>query len=255
TSPYRITWFDRSGHVLRTIGEPANHIEVDLASDGRRLLVETQYQPNADLWIYDLESGTRRRITSSPFDETYPLWSPDGSRIAFSKQPQSGGSSASFYQVNVMRGDGAGTPGIVLADSGRDAVALSWSSDGSALLVGRGSFRNAGIAELWRLTLATGKSEPVLPASQLVASASCSPDGRWIAFSALTTGRPEIAVIRAPRADQPPDPDARQWSVSTGGGGKPVWRQDGRELYYQRPDGTMMAVGVGGTADALPVLY
>src|SRR5262249_52362243 len=105
-----------------------------------------------------------------------------------------------------------------------------------------------------RLTLATGKSEPVLPASQLVASASCSPDGRWIAFSALTTGRPEIAVIRAPRADQAPDPDARQWSVSTGGGGKPVWRQDRRGLYYQRPDGTMMAGGVGGTADEFRVL-
>jgi Tol biopolymer transport system component len=254
TTPFRITWFDRSGQVLRHVGDPANHIEVALAPDGRRMVIETQYTPNADLWLHNLENGTSRRITSAPVDESYPVWSPDGGRIAFSSQQrQVGSGTETFYRAQIMRGDGAGEPVVLLADSAQDVMALSWSPDGGAILVGRGSYRNSGIAELWQVTLATGKAEIVLPASHLVSTAAYSPDGRWIAFTSLSTGRPELVIVAAPRRGETPDPNARLWQITSAGGDKPVWRADGRELYYQRPDGTLIALAVAGTGSEFRV--
>jgi hypothetical protein len=132
-------------------------------------------------------------------------------------------------------------------------VALSWSGDGRFLLVGRGTFRGTLAGSLWRITLADQKVEPLLPASQNVVSASFSPDGRWTAFSSLTTGRSEISVIAAPRAGASPDPNTRQWPITSAGGDKPVWRRDSRELYYMRADGTLTALAVNGSGDEFRV--
>jgi Tol biopolymer transport system component len=219
------------------------------------VIVETQYLPNADLWVHDLATGARRRLTSGATDESYPVWSPDGARIAYSAQRERRDKTGQLaYRVEIIRGDGAGEPVAVLADTATDVFVLSWSGDGKALLVGRGQYRGYLAGTLWRLTLADRKLEPVLPISQIAAAASFSPDGRWIAFSSLTTGRAEVSVIAAPKAGEAPDPTARQWPVTSMGGDKPVWRRDSRELYYMRQDGTLMAVGVDGAAGEFHVL-
>ena len=67
--------------------------------------------------------------------------------------------------------------------------------------------------------------------------AQFSPDTRWIAYHANESGRHEVYVTSFP-------PSGQQWQVSSGGGVQPVWRQDGRELYYLGVDGTMNAVEV-----------
>ena len=72
-----------------------------------------------------------------------------------------------------------------------------------------------------------------------------SPDGRFVAYSSNESGRSEIYV-------QPyPGPGGR-WQVSTAGGADPVWRRDGKELFYLSPDRKLMAVAVkaGATFEA-----
>jgi Tol biopolymer transport system component len=66
-------------------------------------------------------------------------------------------------------------------------------------------------------------------------SAQFSPDGRWIAYSSNETDRTEVYVapFRRPGARVP---------ISTGGGGSPRWRRDGKELYYIRGDDTLIGV-------------
>jgi Tol biopolymer transport system component len=86
-----------------------------------------------------------------------------------------------------------------------------------------------------------------------VSTAAYSPDGRWIAFTSLATGRPELVIVAAPRRGETPDPNARLWQITSAGGDKPVWRADGRELYYQRPDGTLIALAVAGTGSEFRV--
>jgi Tol biopolymer transport system component len=125
---------------------------------------------------------------------------------------------------------------------------MSWSRDGRFMLIARGNYQGSQVAgSLWRLRLSDRSLQPVLPASQRIAFASQSPDGRWIAFSNYTTGRSEIVVIPAAGEGAAPDVTTRQWTVSSDGGDKPVWRADSRELYYMRPDGMLMAVQVEGS--------
>ena len=67
-----------------------------------------------------------------------------------------------------------------------------------------------------------------------------SPDGRYLAYHSDASGRNEVYV-------QPfPDAAGGKWIVSQGGGMQPRWRQDGRELFYQSADSTLMSVEVAG---------
>lgn len=60
-----------------------------------------------------------------------------------------------------------------------------------------------------------------------------SPDGRWIAYDSLVSGRTEIYVERYPGLG------SRQ-QISTGGGRMPLWSANGRELYFSSPDARQM---------------
>ena len=73
-----------------------------------------------------------------------------------------------------------------------------------------------------------------------------SPDQKWLAFSSDASGRREVyvAVVSNPE---------RRWQVSLQGGHDPLWRSDGRELFYAADDGTLMAVTLrapSGTLEA-----
>jgi hypothetical protein len=64
-----------------------------------------------------------------------------------------------------------------------------------------------------------------------------SPDGRWMAYASDESGRSEVYV----RSFPVPGPRTQ---VSTDGGGQPRWRHDGKELFYQAADRTLMAATV-----------
>jgi Tol biopolymer transport system component len=248
STPCYLTWFDRSGRSLGVVGEPANHISVALSADGTRAAVETQYTPNADLWVHNLASGVRTRITTDPLDETNPVWSPDGRQIAFTHQAGARDSAGlGDYALETVPADGLGDWTRLRAEAGQDLIPFAWWPDQSALLYGRGSYRGQGQGQLWRLRLADRSSEPLLPPSQIVSNADLSPDGRWIAFSSLTSGRPEIVVIAATPSGVKPDPNTRQWPLTSTGGDKPVWSRDSKRLYYMRPDGTLTELLVDGS--------
>jgi Tol biopolymer transport system component len=70
-----------------------------------------------------------------------------------------------------------------------------------------------------------------------------SPDGRWIAFNSNESGRYEVYVARFPDfMDKRP--------ISNDGGVQPLWRRDGRELFYLNPLGQVMAVAIQANASA-----
>ena len=64
-----------------------------------------------------------------------------------------------------------------------------------------------------------------------------SPDGRWLAYITTESGRYEVYVEPFRRRGE-------KVRVSTGGGGQPRWRGDGKELFFLSPDGSLMAVDV-----------
>ena len=71
-----------------------------------------------------------------------------------------------------------------------------------------------------------------------------SPDGRFVAYETNESNRFEIVVQAFPVA-------SGKWQISTGGGVQARWRADGKELYFQAPDGKLMAASVSTTGATL----
>ena len=70
-----------------------------------------------------------------------------------------------------------------------------------------------------------------------MAHASGSPDGKFFAYASDETGRSEVYVQRFP-------PSGGKWQISTSGGDQPLWRADGRELYFLSTDRKLMSADI-----------
>ena len=82
-SQRQLTWFDRSGTARGTVGDPdATLARPRVSRDGRRVAVARTVQGNTDVWL--LDGARTSRFTFDAAVDSYPVWSPDGSRIAFS---------------------------------------------------------------------------------------------------------------------------------------------------------------------------
>ena len=223
----QLTWFERNGKPVGTVGPPGSYGNVRVSPDGRAIAVD-QTNPdgrNADLWIFEPDRGATTRLTFDPSGHQTPIWSPDGKQILFSWNVKLG---AQLYLKNA---DGSGSAEKV-GDLGDylEVNTWDWSRDGKYVLVRKGN-------ELWYLSWPERVAKPLLQAKWTVLNAQFSPDGRWIAYASNETGTMEIYVSPFPSANS-------KWQVSSAGGQEPRWRQDGKELFYLSPEGKMMAVAV-----------
>ena len=78
-----------------------------------------------------------------------------------------------------------------------------------------------------------------------------SPDGRWLAYSSNESGLPEVYVVPfRTAADGIPSISGGRWQLSNGGGVQPVWRGDGKELFFTNSSyNTLMSVHLNMTVD------
>ncbi len=212
-----LTWYDRQGKKLGTVGEQAIYTNPALSPDGKRLAVSRfdQAADSRDIWVLDLVRGVSSRFTFDKTDHTNPLWSPDGSRLAFSWQ-RKGTSIRSIYW---KAAGGAGGEERLLEDGGNNSPE-DWSPDGKFILF------NVGNHDVYAVTLnGDRKPSPVLKGDFIQDHSRLSPDGRWIAYTSQESGRREVFV-------QPFPPSGAKWQVSNNGGTEPSWRRDGKEMYY-----------------------
>jgi len=233
----QLTWYDRNGRVLGTVGEPARYIRLILSHDGTKAAL-ARLDPltgNQDIWLVDLAQGTSTRFTFDMFS-TSPIFSPDGSRVAF---VSSRGGVIGLYE---KAANGAGGEDMLVKPT--NATTLSdWTADGRFLIYGGGRPFNT-----WVLPLnGERKPFPFARTQFTEISAHLSPDGRFIGYYSNESGRNEVYV-----KPFTPEPDAGssapKWLVSrNGSAGMVHWRKDGKELYYLGLDGNVMAVDVTTT--------
>ncbi len=234
----KLTWFDRAGRVLGTVGDPAVMSEPFWFAGGQRLgiAVTDRRAELLDLWQVDLARGTWTRLTFGPKSNNTGLITPDGKWLYFSSSRE--GRMGLFRRPL----DGSGGDERVLA-SDADVYGDFVSPDGAWLVYE--SPADAGRYQLRRLALAgDGKNQLLLAMPQAsVTHSSPSPDGRFFAYASDETGRAEVYVQRFP-------PSGGKWQISTDGGDQPLWRADGRELYFLSTDRKLMAVelSLGGEA-------
>jgi eukaryotic-like serine/threonine-protein kinase len=223
----QLTWLDRRGGVLEPLGRPGDLSRPRISPDGGRVAVQIADPRTSleDLWVFDLARGVGVRLEETlEVEEGRAVWSPDGRRLAYYSDV--GG----FPQILVRSADGRRGESRLVEDP-RPVTPLDWSPDGSALLYG--VFPEG---DLWLAPLDGGEPRPYLEAPGVADSARFSPDGRWVAFESSELGPTEIFVA-------PVDDGHARRRVSTAGGRHPVWRRDGRELYYRR-DRSLYAVPV-----------
>jgi eukaryotic-like serine/threonine-protein kinase len=185
---------------------------------------------NTDVWTYDLQHGSTKRLTFDPAQDSSPIWSPDSSQLAFSSNRQSSSNPQTNNVIYVKNSDGRQEEKLIVYGSGINNYANDWSKDGRYILF----FRDA---DLWFVTIPDLKSTLFLKAPSLARNGQFSPDGKWVAYASNETGKWEIYVTSFPDAHG-------KWQLSHGGGEQPRWRRDGKELFYLSSDGKMMSVPV-----------
>jgi eukaryotic-like serine/threonine-protein kinase len=215
-----LQWFDRSGKKLTTIGEVADYSHPSLSPDDSKLAVciRDPQAKNRNIWIFDLLHGTRTRLTFDPADDIDPVWSPDGTRIAFTSD-RSG-------QRNIYWKPADGSRPEELLLGGKDFPdqenVEDWSRDGKYLIFNNGR----PLIHDFVLPLANRKPVPV-DSEQANVQGQISPNGRWIAFSSeMNEGSAVYVEGFSLDSSQPHG----KWQV--GAGALPRWRRDGKELFF-----------------------
>jgi Tol biopolymer transport system component len=227
----QLTWFDRSGRVLETLGRPerAGLANPALSPDGRRVAFNRTVQGNVDIWLLD---GARlTRLTSDSTVDQFPIWSADGDRIFFDTNRN--GMDVNIYQKS-SRAQGTEEP--VLEGQAPIKIATDVSSDGRFLMYFSVDAKTA--TDLWVLPLMkNAKPFPFLKTTSAEVWGQFSPDGRWVAYQSFESGQWEVYLRPFPGP-------GGQWPVSTSGGAYSRWSSDGRELYYLDPTGKLMAAPI-----------
>src|SRR5450432_1929017 len=233
----QLTWFDRSGRSLGSLGAPGAYTTLSVSPDGKRVafgLADTA-QNNTDIWVHDLAQGTTHRFTFDPAVDDMPVWSPDGTRIVWSSQREGG---ADLYQrASNLAGDET-----ALLKSPEPKFPQDWSSDGRFLIysVNRGD-RGGNNLDLWLLPLqGEQKATQFLGTPFMESQGRFSPDCRYVAYVSNESGKTEVYV----RSFLSDGKAGGQQMISQGGGSQPLWRRDGKELFYISADIKVMAVPV-----------
>jgi serine/threonine protein kinase len=227
-----LVWFNRQGERLATVGPPGSYSNPALSSDGTKLAVgvEDPKLGTRDIWVYDLKHGTGSRLTFDPADDFGPSWSPDGSRVMFTSDRKG------VQDIYQQLANGLGGAEVVFESKARSESLQDVAPDGRYAIYNTAPPPNDA---LWLLPLA-GERTPPRPFAQgnfHLLQAKFSPNGGYVAYTSTETGRYEVFVQTFPE-------QRGKWQVTTNGGWGPMWRRDGKEMFYVSLDGEMMAVDV-----------
>ncbi len=185
---------------------------------------------DGEIWIEDLVRGTRTRATLSRDLQVLPVWSPDERRIAYRSGP------VRRPHLALSSADGRGDV-VAIPCPGTYCEPTDWSPDGTVLVANVDN-------DVWTVPVSGGgTAAPLLAGAFVERDARLSPDGRWIAYVSYQSERAEVVVRSMAGAE-------RHYVVSSGGGDQPVWRRDGRELFYVDEHSQLFGVPVAHAAAA-----
>jgi hypothetical protein len=225
-----LTWFGRDGKRLETAAPEDTYSSLRIAPDGRQLAVGRRDANGVDdIWILQFARSLMTRLTFDPNRDTWPVWSPDGRRVAFLSN------RTGVYQLYVKDASGAGSEQS-LTTTPYSKILADWTPDGRYLLY---SEENPNTRDdIWAVPLGEGNALkqpiPVLQTRFDESEPQVSPGGKWIAYVSSESGRPEIYIQAFPASAGPLA--GGKWQVSLEGGIAPRWRSDGKELYYLTPE-------------------
>jgi serine/threonine-protein kinase len=230
---------DRNGTV--TALDPGWHDNMQylaLSPDGRMLAADVPAQGGrTDIWVKQLPAGPLSRLTFDGSLNYRAAWAPDGRSLSYSSDRDG------LTHLYLQRADGSGKPERLMPYDSSQIDESEWSTDGQWLVyrsgvVGgkRDIYARATRGDTTRHTIAASSFDEYMP--------TLSPDGRWVAYVSVESGREEVWVRPFPDAGR------ARWQISTSGGSEPAWSHSGRELFFVAASDSMVAVQVSTGADA-----
>ena len=233
---------DRAGTVTRLPIPHGPYVHVRASRDGRRLAIGSDDGKDAIVSIQDLSGTSSLRRLTFGGQNRFPIWSPDGQRIAFQSDRE--GDLGIFMQ----RADGNGpAERLTTAEKGEAHIPESWSPDGTRVSF---SFVKDPTFSLWMVAIADRKATPYggVESREPIGSAF-SPDGRWIAYGSTPTGATAggLSPSRGVYIQPVPATGARyQIPKQQGLDFHPVWGAKGDTLFYvpSAASGLLAAVSV-----------
>ena len=207
---------------------------VSLAPDGRRVALSFGYAPG-QLLLFDLDRGSLSSVASGIFPSR-AVWAARGERLVYASAHD-----ARAWNLAWRRADAAGEEQR-LSTSDEVQVPLALSPDGAHLVFVEGSGANGALAVMPPAPGAA--ASPLFARAVWGLGASFSPDGRWLAYDSVESGRAQVSVRPFPGGDQ-------RFQLSTDGGEAPVWARDGEVFYLA--GGAIWAVSVAPHGDGLDI--
>jgi roadblock/LC7 domain-containing protein len=226
-----IAWLDRAGTLATLRGEPADWYNAEFSPDGRRIAMDIRSAGQTDIWVHDWSGGQRIKVTSESVNEEFPVWTPDGARLAY----RTFKSSIDPYgnTISVKRADGTGDAQVLV----HSAAALkpgSWHPDGKLLAYVAtmpGTADDVMILPIERDEVGGWKTGTPIAFANTVArerAATFSPDGRWLSYTSNESGHDEVYVSPFPGPGE-------RVMVSSGGGHTSSWSRTRQEIVFNGP--------------------
>jgi serine/threonine protein kinase len=237
-----LTWLDRAGKEIASIGEPSIYRDLAISPDETRAAVSItdSNTGTSDIWICDLGREMATRFTFGKLSEFGPLWSQDGERIVYSAITNV------YPDLYIKVATGSGQAQALLESEVRED-ANSWTPDGKSILFTRFDPQSQRGGDMYMLELGDGKAaKAILQTKFDEHSGRLSPDGRWLAYVSDESGTYEVYVTPFPGP-------GGKWQISEGGGEIPVWTKNGTEILYRGAGASVMAVSIQADANTITV--
>ena len=213
-----LTWVDRSGRQA-VLDIAARFFESPRVSpDGKQVAFVARDGARRDVWVYEIASGRLARLTENG-DNFSPLWLPDGGGLVYGRDD----AAASLVVRHRFSGAALDTLGSSADD---DLWPSAIDRDGRVLVTVEPPTNRSSIA---RLIAGSHSPQQLLKTPGEPRYGRLSPDGRWLAYSERGSNRSDIFIQGYPDA-------GLRKQISVGGGVRPVWSRDGKELFFRYLD-------------------
>jgi Tol biopolymer transport system component len=201
-----------------------------LSAAGDRVVYSSDRNGSDDLYLHEVTTGERRRLTDDPGDELQPSFSPAGDRIAY---------LTGRGQLRVMAAGGGA--GETLAEGATDRPA--WSHDGRRIVYRGGT-------ELFSVEAPGDPAKLETGGLPVLSTPAWSPDDNWLAFASVQSSA--YVLVRVPSRGGAPQVIGRDAQAL---GGTLQWTGDGRWLVGNSgpprdPSDQIWALPTGGSRGA-----